>query len=500
MSYSPHDSPPSEDYERRREDQTKDQFRENTTTRLPNCRIFLGNLASERTSKEDLYRIFSKYGNIIEEIVMRRSFGFIQYDNPESALAAIQGENGRVIGGMRLDLNLADNREPKGKRSNKDRKSPPRQSGKRRRRSPSPPSKQISSDKRTRQNQIVLAQILYLGPGQRDFAERIERIISREVTTGFSTELSLIERRGLNDALDKAERRGLRYVLVVNRQNEQKNTCTLHVFQPMGKKEVLNEVSISQAVDIIRNQEQILTQFLASNDLSNLSNLLSAYVPNQLYGSNPILPAQGMFPPTVPTTTTSSPSPTTFPYSAPVPSANLPPTSQYIPNQSNPPIDMNAINKFLTTLQMLNQNQIPAPSPTPQPVPMPFPAQPTLSGISAVGTASPNVSHQLNRNSEFLQNLLSKIASQGTSNPQQSLQTSQVTRTPQDQASVLSQFLKSKGAVPSSSILPIPSGSTTTQSQPGLSQTVQQSTFSKQNQAYSPNFPGYGGSPSQRYS
>jgi RNA recognition motif-containing protein len=70
--------------------------------RPPNCRIFLGNLASERTSKEELQRIFSKYGEIVEDIVMRRSFGFIQYDNPDSASAAIAGENGRMIGGMRV--------------------------------------------------------------------------------------------------------------------------------------------------------------------------------------------------------------------------------------------------------------------------------------------------------------------------------------------------------------------------------------------------------------
>jgi len=50
--------------------------------RPPNCRIFLGNLASEKTSRKELQEIFSKYGEIVEEIVLRRSFGFIQYDNP----------------------------------------------------------------------------------------------------------------------------------------------------------------------------------------------------------------------------------------------------------------------------------------------------------------------------------------------------------------------------------------------------------------------------------
>jgi len=67
-----------------------------------NCRIFLGNLASEKTSRAELFDIFGKYGNIVEDIVLRRSFGFVQYDNPQSAMAAIQGENGRIIGGIKV--------------------------------------------------------------------------------------------------------------------------------------------------------------------------------------------------------------------------------------------------------------------------------------------------------------------------------------------------------------------------------------------------------------
>ncbi len=70
--------------------------------RPPNCRIFLGNLASEKTSKKELQDIFGKYGTIVEDIVLRRSFGFIQYDNPNSAHAAMQAENGRLIGGIRI--------------------------------------------------------------------------------------------------------------------------------------------------------------------------------------------------------------------------------------------------------------------------------------------------------------------------------------------------------------------------------------------------------------
>jgi RNA recognition motif-containing protein len=67
-----------------------------------NSRVFIGNLASERTSSVELRDIFSKHGKITEDIVMHRSFGFVQYDNAQSAAAAISAENGRMIGGLRI--------------------------------------------------------------------------------------------------------------------------------------------------------------------------------------------------------------------------------------------------------------------------------------------------------------------------------------------------------------------------------------------------------------
>lgn len=70
--------------------------------RPPNSRIFVGNLASEKTTKNELLELFGKYGKVIEEPVIRRSFGFIQFDCHESAKKAIEGEQGREIGGMKL--------------------------------------------------------------------------------------------------------------------------------------------------------------------------------------------------------------------------------------------------------------------------------------------------------------------------------------------------------------------------------------------------------------
>ena len=67
------------------------------------CRIFVGNLASERTSREELTKLFSKYGGIVD-IVLRKSFGFIQFDTPKAAKDAIEYENGRLLGGLNLGM------------------------------------------------------------------------------------------------------------------------------------------------------------------------------------------------------------------------------------------------------------------------------------------------------------------------------------------------------------------------------------------------------------
>ncbi|KAI9030393.1 hypothetical protein DFJ74DRAFT_468365 [Hyaloraphidium curvatum] len=88
---------------------------------LPNdSRLFVGNLASEKTSKEEMARIFAQYGDVYE-IVIKDSYGFIQYDNAESVLEAIRMENGRLLAGLKLDLSVAKNRRERRAEQERDR-------------------------------------------------------------------------------------------------------------------------------------------------------------------------------------------------------------------------------------------------------------------------------------------------------------------------------------------------------------------------------------------
>ncbi|OEL31455.1 Polyadenylate-binding protein 8 [Dichanthelium oligosanthes] len=64
--------------------------------------VFVKNL-SESTTKEELVKIFGEYGNITSAVVMigmdgkSRCFGFINFENPDSAARAVQELNGKKI-------------------------------------------------------------------------------------------------------------------------------------------------------------------------------------------------------------------------------------------------------------------------------------------------------------------------------------------------------------------------------------------------------------------
>ncbi|XP_020026169.1 heterogeneous nuclear ribonucleoproteins C1/C2 isoform X4 [Castor canadensis] len=81
-----------------------------TDPRSMNSRVFIGNLNTLVVKKSDVEAIFSKYGKIVGCSV-HKGFAFVQYVNERNARAAVAGEDGRMIAGQVLDINLAA--EPK---------------------------------------------------------------------------------------------------------------------------------------------------------------------------------------------------------------------------------------------------------------------------------------------------------------------------------------------------------------------------------------------------
>ncbi|XP_004092239.1 heterogeneous nuclear ribonucleoprotein C-like 1 [Nomascus leucogenys] len=80
-----------------------------------NSRVFIGNLNTPVVKKSDVEAIFSKYGKIAGCSV-HKGFAFVQYGKEKNARAAVAGEDGRMIAGQVVDINLAA--EPKVNRGN----------------------------------------------------------------------------------------------------------------------------------------------------------------------------------------------------------------------------------------------------------------------------------------------------------------------------------------------------------------------------------------------
>uniref|UniRef100_A0A2K5D4R6 RRM domain-containing protein n=1 Tax=Aotus nancymaae TaxID=37293 RepID=A0A2K5D4R6_AOTNA len=81
-----------------------------TDLRSMNSHEFTGNLNTLVVKKSDVKAIFLKYGKIVGCSV-HKGFAFIPYVNERNARAAVAGEDGRMIAGQVLDINLAA--EPK---------------------------------------------------------------------------------------------------------------------------------------------------------------------------------------------------------------------------------------------------------------------------------------------------------------------------------------------------------------------------------------------------
>ena len=66
-------------------------------------KIYVGNL-SKSVRGYDLEEIFSKYGKVTNLTLGGKGFGFVQYNNAESAKKAINKEHGRLLRGNNIGM------------------------------------------------------------------------------------------------------------------------------------------------------------------------------------------------------------------------------------------------------------------------------------------------------------------------------------------------------------------------------------------------------------
>src|SRR2546425_997136 len=80
-------------------------------------KLFVGNLSFD-TTENDLQDAFAAHGTVVEANLMMdratgrpRGFGFVTMSSPEEAQKAIDGLNGKELGGRALTVNIARPRE-----------------------------------------------------------------------------------------------------------------------------------------------------------------------------------------------------------------------------------------------------------------------------------------------------------------------------------------------------------------------------------------------------
>ncbi len=80
-------------------------------------KLFVGNL-DFKVTENDLQDAFAAYGTVVEANLITdrvtgrpRGFGFVTMNSPEEAQKAIEGLNGKDMGGRALSVNVARERE-----------------------------------------------------------------------------------------------------------------------------------------------------------------------------------------------------------------------------------------------------------------------------------------------------------------------------------------------------------------------------------------------------
>ena len=69
--------------------------------KMMSARVFVGNLAAEKVSRQDVEKMFTSHGKILG-ISLHKSYGFVQFDDEESAKEAVKALNGTMLHGLRL--------------------------------------------------------------------------------------------------------------------------------------------------------------------------------------------------------------------------------------------------------------------------------------------------------------------------------------------------------------------------------------------------------------
>ena len=65
------------------------------------CRVFIGNLPTDKMSRQDVEKIFMRHGKVTG-VSIHNNFGFVQYEDEAAADAAVTKEHGQHFFGKKV--------------------------------------------------------------------------------------------------------------------------------------------------------------------------------------------------------------------------------------------------------------------------------------------------------------------------------------------------------------------------------------------------------------
>lgn len=69
--------------------------------KMMSARVFIGNLAADKLSRQDIMKMFEPHGKVLG-ISIHRSYGFVQFDTEDEAKEAVKATDGKVLEGLKI--------------------------------------------------------------------------------------------------------------------------------------------------------------------------------------------------------------------------------------------------------------------------------------------------------------------------------------------------------------------------------------------------------------
>jgi RNA recognition motif-containing protein len=69
--------------------------------KMLSSRVFIGNLASEKVTRQDVVKMFEPFGKVLG-VSLHKSYGFVQFESEKDAKAAVKGTDGTNVEGLRI--------------------------------------------------------------------------------------------------------------------------------------------------------------------------------------------------------------------------------------------------------------------------------------------------------------------------------------------------------------------------------------------------------------